>query len=106
MAIRILRRPFRRAQAFVELSLGMFALALVFSALAAFALFIVKSLSLQSKARSDAGRSALVGYGQGGADSVKTDAVELDPVAAEYLFGSNNATVKEKAYLPNMKGIE
>ena len=44
----------RRGQALMELAVGMFALALVVSALCGFALYIVKSLRVQNSLRSSA----------------------------------------------------
>ncbi len=88
-----------RAQALVELAFGMFALALVLSALFAFTSYIVKSLNAQREVRVQAGRSALASSANG-ATSVKTDEATFDSLATDYVFGSESVKIKENAYLP------
>lgn len=95
----------RKGQAFIELALGMFALSLVISALATFAIYIVQSLKLQDEARLEAGQSAMISSGSDMIESMRSDSIELDAVAAEYFFGSKAITINEKAYLPRMKGM-
>lgn len=76
----------RRGQALMELAVGMFALALVVSALAGFAVYIAKSLRSQNTVRS----------------SVKsTDTtVSVDHFAAKWIFGRESFDVREKARMP------
>ena len=77
--------PARRGQALIELAVGLFALALVVSALCGFALYIAKSLRLQNELR--------VG-GQ------KTDSVEVSAFAAEHVFGGQKLKISEKLAWP------
>ncbi len=91
-----------RAQALVELAFGMFALALVLSALFAFATYVVKSLDVQREVRAEAGRSALSSSANG-ATSVKNDEATFDSLATDYVFGSESVKIKEKVYLPPLK---
>lgn len=76
----------RRGQALMELAVGMFALALVVSALAGFAVYIAKSLRSQNTARSSA-------------QSPDTT-VEVDRFAAEWIFGKEKMDVREKVVMP------
>lgn len=87
----------------VEMAAGMFTLALVLSALAAFALYMSRALELGKSARSDAGRAAMTGAGLGGANISRSDEVEIESLAAEYIFGSSEVKISEKVYMPNMK---
>ena len=94
----------RRAQALVELALGMFALALVVSALVSFAAYMVRSLDMQRTLRADVGRCALVSVGGDGMllSAKESDSVEIDDLSAEYFFGEPSATVRESVSLPPM----
>ena len=93
-----------RAQALVEMAVGMLALALVASALVCFSLYIAKSLDMHRRIRGSAGSGAL--YSQGGPGSYSSasdsDTVRVEPLAAEYIFGSTEVKVKEEVYIPNM----
>ena len=95
-------RGFRRGQAFMELALGMLALALVLAALFGFAEYIVSSLDMQRSLRAEAGRSALTGTGGDGsyASAVDHDTVTVEPIAAEYIFGSSEVEVREEVHMP------
>lgn len=75
----------RRGQALMELAVGMFALALVVSALCGFATYIAKSLRVQNHVRT------------GGP---KSDSVEVGDFAAEHVFGATKIQIKEKLKLP------
>ena len=75
-------------QALMELAVGMFALALVVSALCGFSLYIVKSLRAQNSLRSGTGRSSV------------TDKVEFDDFAAEHVFGGKTLKISEKVEMP------
>jgi hypothetical protein len=77
---------FRRGQALMELAVGMFALALVVSALAGFAVFIAKSLRSQNTARSSFKSSDTT--------------VEVDKFASEWIFGREKMDVAEKVVMP------
>ena len=81
--------PLRRGQALMELAVGMFALALVVSALCGFAVYIAKSLKMQNALRE----------GNGGI-SAKIDRVEVGAFASEYLFGRETLVIREKVTLP------
>jgi hypothetical protein len=76
----------RRGQALMELAVGMFALALVVSALAGFAVYIAKSLRSQNSVRSSSKSSDTT--------------VEVDSFAAEWIFGKEKMDVREKVVMP------
>ena len=71
----------RRGQALVEVAVGMFALALVVSALCGFAHYVTKSLKVQNKLR------------VGGASH---DTVDVSGPMAKYLFGVETLKISEK----------
>lgn len=75
----------RRGQALMELAVGMFALALVVSALCGFSVYIAKSLKVQNHLRT------------GGPTS---DLVEFGDFAAEHVFGTQKIQIKEKLWFP------
>ena len=75
----------RRGQAMTELAVGLFALALVVSALCGFAVYVAKSLRVQNELR--------VG-GQ------KTDRVEATGLTADYVFGTEALTISERLVWP------
>ena len=75
----------RRGQAMTELAVGLFALALVVSALCGFAVYVAKSLRVQNELR--------VG-GQ------KTDRVEATDLTADYVFGTEALTISERLVWP------
>ena len=76
----------RKGQAMVELAVGMFAFALVVSALCGFAVCIVKSLKMQNSLR--------VG------NSSQSATVEFDSFAAKHVFGTGALRIKEKVVMP------
>lgn len=76
----------RRGQALMELVVGLFALALVVSALSGFALYIAKSLRMQNTLRVGA--------------SSQHDEVELTEFAAKWVFGSDKLEIHEKVEMP------
>ena len=76
----------RRGQALMELACGMFALALVVSALCAFAVYIAKSLEAQNAVRTGV---------------EKTHKIEFSSFAAEHVFGTDKMTVKESVRMPS-----
>ena len=76
----------KRGQALMELAVGMFALALVVSALAGFAVYIAKSLRSQNTVRSSFKSSDTT--------------VEVDKFAAEWIFGKEKMDVREKVVMP------
>ena len=102
--MRIDRAAMHRAQALVEMALGMFALALVASSLVCFSHYIAKSLDMHRKLRSSAGRSALYSSGGPGlySSASDSDTVRVEPFAAEYIFGSTDVKVREQVFIPNM----
>lgn len=98
----------RKGQAFMEMAIGMFALALVLSALFGFTSYILSSLEMQSELRADAGRAAL---GAGGGDEayssrIENHTVEVEPFAAEYVFGTTEVEVREEVHIPAMSGLD
>ena len=92
-------------QAMIELALGMFALALVLAALFGFAAYILSSLDMQRTIRREAGVKALNGFGTGYATAAKRDTVEFEPLACEYIVGSEQLPVKESVEMPDMGGL-
>ena len=76
----------RRGQALTELAFGMFAFALVVSALTTFAVYIARSLRVQNSARGPAPERA--------------EPVETGAFAAEWLFGTGRLKIEERAVMP------
>ncbi len=101
-----LRRA-RRGQAFMELAMGMLALALVLAGAFGFIEYTLCSLEIQRSLRAEAGRSALVSSGSEEAyvSASDSDTVLVEPLAAEYIFGTEEVEVKEEVHLPVMGGI-
>ena len=81
----------RRGQALMELAVGMFALALVVSALCGFALYIVKSLRVQNSLRSSAPQPS-------------GEKIELGGIL-EQVTARKHLIVEEKVVLPST-GVE
>lgn len=97
----------RGGQAMIEAAIGMLAFALVLSALFAFAAYIVKSLDLRRTLRAEAGTRALATPGNawplvkaGGEKRLR-----VDSVAAEYVFGKTELTIREEAAFPPMTWV-
>ena len=90
------------------MALGMFALALVLASLFAFTAYILSSLDMQRDLRADAGRDALNAGGGDEAYASKTahDTVEVEPLAATYIFGSSEVEIKEEVHIPAMAGLD
>lgn len=76
-----------RAQAMVELTLGMFALALVTSALCLFAIYIARTLRVQNSTR--------------GPSPAKYSSVKVDDFAAKYFVGDSSLKINEQAVMPS-----
>lgn len=76
----------RRGQALMELAVGMFAFALVVTALCGFAVYIAKSLKMQNSLRTGA--------------STQTATVEFTTFGAKYVFGAERLTIKESVSIP------
>ena len=112
LASALARSPARRiglpGQAFMEMALGMLALALVLASLFGFTSYILSSLEMQRDLRADAGRGALEAGGGDEADSAKTahDVVEVEQFAADYVFGSSEVEVQEEVHIPAMAGLD
>lgn len=70
----------------IELAFGMFALALVVSALCGFAIYIARSLEMQNSIRIDA--------------SLQRDTMEVSDFAAQYIFGKTTLMIKEEVEMP------
>ena len=86
----------------MELALGMLALALVLSA------YILNSLRMQREIRAEAGRGALNSGGgeESYSSKIADDTVEVEPLAATYIFGSSEVEVKEEVHIPSMSGLD
>ena len=95
-------------QAFMEMALGMLALALVLASLFGFTSYILASLEMQRDLRADAGRGALEAGGGDESYSSKTahDVVEVEQFAADYVFGSSEVEVQEEVHIPAMAGLD
>ena len=112
LASALARSPARRiglpGQAFMEMSLGMLALALVLASLFGFTSYILSSLEMQRDLRADAGRGALEAGGGDESYSSKTahDVVEVEQFAADYVFGSSEVEVQEEVHIPAMAGLD
>lgn len=98
----------RRGQAFMEMAIGMLALALVLSALFGFTMYILSSLDMQKDLRADAGKDALEAGGgdESYSSKVARDVVEVEPLAATYIFGAEEVEVKEEVHIPAMSGLD
>ena len=111
LASALARSPARRiglpGQAFMEMALGMLALALVLASLFGFTSYILSSLEMQRDLRADAGRGALEAGGGDESYSSKTahDVVEVEQFAADYVFGSSEVEVQEEVHIPAMAGL-
>ena len=77
----------RRGQALVELAVGLFAVALVISAVTLFAVFIARSLREQNSAR--------------GPSPEQAKPVEVDAFAETYFVGAKTLETKEKINMPS-----
>ena len=102
------RRLGSPGQAFMELALGMLALALVLSALFGFTAYILSSLRMQRDIRAEAGRGELNSGGgeESYSSKIADDTVEVEPLAATYIFGSSEVEVKEEVHIPSMSGLD
>jgi len=80
----------KRGQALIELAMGMFALALVVSALVGFAVYIAKDLAMQNSLR--------VG------DSAPSETMEVSGLTAKYIFGTDKVRIRETVKMPE-RGI-
>lgn len=76
----------KRGQALMELVVGLFALALVVSALCGFAVYISKSLQMQNSLRTGS--------------SSQHDSMEVGEFAATYLFGTETVNIHERVKMP------
>ena len=112
LASALARSPARRiglpGQAFMEMAIGMLALALVLASLFGFTSYILSSLEMQRDLRADAGRGALEAGGGDESYSSKTahDVVEVEQFAADYVFGSSEVEVQEEVHIPAMAGLD
>lgn len=76
----------KRGQALMELVVGLFALALVLSALCGFAVYITKSLKIQNSLRVSS--------------HSQQDEVEVSDFAAQYIFGSPTLRIQKRVEMP------
>ena len=79
-------RTDRRGQAMIELAAGMFALALVVSALCLFAVYIVKSLEVQNSLRSSSPQN--------------NKPVKVEDFAVRHFTGRDTLKMDEHAVMP------
>ena len=79
-------RTDRRGQAMIELAMGLFALALVVSALCTFAVYIVRSLEVQNSLRSSAPKM--------------NRSVEVDAFAEMNFTGAGELKMDERVSMP------
>ncbi len=101
------RRHSRAGQALMELACGLLAVALVLAALFGLVRYIAESLDRTRSMRAQAGRSALdATTPRGYSTSSVRDSVEVEPFAAEYIFGTRTLRIREEVALPNMRALE
>lgn len=95
----------RKGQALSELAVGMFAVALVASALLGFSGYIAESLDMHRTLRAKAGSSALNSTGGPMVYASASDSaeVEIEPIAAGYVFGTTRMKVEEEVFIPKMR---
>jgi hypothetical protein len=98
---------FRSAQAFMELALGMLALALVLSALFSFTHYIMSSLDMHRSLRGEAGTAAMNSVGEGSySTAADSEKVVIERFAAEYIFGDDQMKISERVSMPAMRTIK
>lgn len=85
LATRVTRR-LRRGQAMFELAMGMFAIALVVSALCGFAIYIARSLEMQNSLR-------VKSHSQ-------HDTLEVSEFSSEYIFGRTSVSIDAEVRMP------
>ncbi len=76
----------KRGQSLLELTVGLFALSLVVSALSGFAIYIVKSLEMQNTLRTGA--------------SSQSARLDVSEFAGEYVFGTTTLPIRESVEMP------
>lgn len=82
-------RGMRRGQAMMELAVGMLALAILVSALCAFAVYIARSLEVQNSLR--------------GPEPKMNKPVKLDDFAVRHFAGKDHIKMEEKAVMPPLE---
>ena len=97
----------RRGQAMYEMAIGMFLLVLMATALFSFGEIILTSLEQQDRIREEAGRKALDAVAPPDVrvrfvSSHGNDSVTVEPIAADYLFDSQEIKVKNEVHMPVM----
>ena len=97
----------RRGQAMYEMAIGMFLLVLMAGAVFAFGEIMLTSLEQQDRIREEAGRKALDSYAPPDvrvrfSSSHGNDTVEVEPIAAEYFFNSQDIKVQNEVHIPVM----
>ena len=100
----------RRGQAMFEMAIGMFLLVLIATALFSFGEIILTSLEQQDRIREEAGRKALDAVAPSDVrvvfvSSHGDDSVTVEPIAADYLFDSQEIKVRNEVHMPVM-GLE
>ena len=104
------RNRSRRGQAMFEMAIGMFLLVLMATALFSFGEIILTSLEQQDRIREEAGRKALDAVAPPEVrvrfvSSHGNDSVTVEPIAADYLFDSQEVKVVNEVHMPVM-GLE
>ena len=82
-------RGMRKGQAMMELAVGMLALAILVSALCAFAVYIARSLEVQNSLR--------------GPEPKMNKPVKLDDFAVRHFAGKDQIKMEEKAVMPPLE---
>lgn len=97
----------RRGQALYELTIGIFTLALVASAIFAFTEYIAKGLKIHRRLRAKAGTRAMWSVSADGTfvSASSSESFNPDPLAAEQVFGKTTVNIKETVKMPAMGGI-
>ncbi len=97
----------RKGQAFLELTIGLFALVLVIVAALGFQDYILTSLEIHRTMRARVGGAALgaIGDSQSYISATESDAIEVEPIAATYIFGKAQIKLQEEIHMPAMGGI-
>ena len=78
----------------MELAAGMFALALVVSALCGFVVYIAKSLEAQNELR------------RAGGTAEQNRHLEVERFTSKYVFGSETVEIRERVVMPSLEIVK
>lgn len=96
----------RKAQALIELAVGMFVIALVLTTIFAYIDVIVNFLDIQRNLRvrsGVAGLSSLSGKGLHLKNAKEKTTVEVDAYPARFVFGTDSVSIEARAAMPEMR---